>query len=86
MNLQKNTTKKILTITTMNNKNIERLAQLERALKDGCDVSYEVQLLTNLLKMDTSKEEAWEEIERCCEYQNILEIRELLAYIENYNN
>ena len=70
----------------MNNKNIERLAQLERALKDGCDVSYEVQLLTNLLKMDTSKEEAWEEIERCCEYQNILEIRELLAYIENYNN
>jgi len=68
----------------MNNKNLERLAQLERALKDWCSVFNEVQILTRLIQDNTTKEEAWEQIERRCEDCNILAIRELLAYIENY--
>lgn len=68
----------------MNNKNLERLAQLERALKDGCSVSDEVQILKRLIENETDIYDAWHQVEDCVYNRDILTIRELLTYIENY--
>lgn len=68
----------------MNKKNHERLAQLERALKDGCSVFNEVMILWTLIDNKTTKKQAWEEIKIACNKWDIFKIRQLITYIENY--